>query len=135
MSQEAIELVRSTFHEWNQEGNLPPDEAFTDDFELHSPLAEEHGEPYRGAAGMHRWLHDLSERLPDYTFEPERIEPHGSRLLVLGKIQHEGLGSAAGYTAPAALVIDVREGRLARVEIFTDQQEARAACDESRSGA
>ncbi len=134
MTEAAIALVRGIFEAWNHSGTAPPDDAVASDFELHSALSEERGEPYRGPAGLHEWLHDLGERLPGYTFEPDEIDVHGSRLLVLGTIQHEGFGTAPGYAAPGAMLVTVRDGRLARIDVFTDQESARAACDETPSG-
>jgi ketosteroid isomerase-like protein len=123
-----IHLVRDVFHDWNSTGDPPPDELIAPDFELHSPLAGARGAPYVGPAGVRDWIGDLNEAYGNFRFELEDLEQTApGHVLALGRIEVEGRGPAAGLEEPAAWVIEVRDGKLARMELFHDQDEARAA--------
>jgi ketosteroid isomerase-like protein len=126
-SQDNIHFVRDVIHRWNTSGSPPPDELIAPDFELHSPLAESNG-PYVGPGGVRAWVADLNEVYGSFRFELEELDegPPG-RVLALGRIEVEGRGPAAGLEQPAAWLIDVRDGRLARMQLFADQDAARAA--------
>jgi ketosteroid isomerase-like protein len=126
--QDNIQLVRDVFHRWNTSGSPPPDDLIALDFELHSPLAEGHGGPYVGPGGVRAWIADLNDAYGSFRFELEELDegPPG-RVLALGRIAVEGRGPAAGLEQPAAWLIDVRDGRLARMQLFADQDEARTA--------
>ena len=122
-----VNLVRDVFHAWNTTASLPSDDVIAPDFELHSPLAERHGHPYVGPGGVREWIADINESFGGFGFELEDVEEApGGRVLVLGRIEVEGQGPAPGLERPAAWVIDVRDGRLARMQLFADQDEARA---------
>ena len=122
-----INFVRDVFHRWNTSGNPPPDDLIAPDFELQSPLAESKG-PYVGPGGVRAWVADLNDAYGSFRFELQELDegPPG-RVLALGRIEVEGRGPAAGLEQPAAWLIDVRDGRLARMELFSDQDAARAA--------
>jgi ketosteroid isomerase-like protein len=126
--QDNIHLIRDVFHRWNSTGSPPPDDLIAPDFELHSRLAEANGTPYVGPGGVRAWVADLNDAFGSFRFELEELEegPPG-RVLALGRIEVEGRGSGAGLEQPAAWLIDVRDGRLARMELFADQDEARTA--------
>jgi ketosteroid isomerase-like protein len=126
-SQDNIHFVRDVFHRWNASGSPPPDDLIAPDFELHSPLADEKG-PYVGPGGVSAWVADLNDAYGSFRFELEELDegPPG-RILALGRIEVEGRGPAAGLEQPAAWLIDVRDGRLARMQLFADQDAARAA--------
>ncbi|GAC1441534.1 MAG: hypothetical protein NVSMB51_21720 [Solirubrobacteraceae bacterium] len=125
MSSPEIELVRRLFHDWNDHGALPADELIAADFELHSPLADEHGEPFRGPQGAHRWAAELNERFPGFHFELEQLEQHGERILALGRLAVEGQGTAAGLSRAEGWVVDVQDQLITRIEVFTDRAAAR----------
>jgi ketosteroid isomerase-like protein len=123
-----IHLVRNVFHAWNTTGSPPDDELIAPDFELHSPLAAARGGAYVGRSGVLAWVADLNEAYGNFRFELEDLEElRPGTVLALGRIEVEGRGPAAGLEQPAAWLIDVRDGRLARMELFGGQDEARAA--------
>lgn len=123
-----IHLVRDVFHTWNTTGNPPDDELIADDFELHSPLAQAHGGAYVGRGGVLEWVADLNETYGNFSFELEDLEElRPGTVLALGRIEVVGRGPAAGLEQPAAWLIDVRDGQLARMQLFAGQDDARAA--------
>ena len=123
-----VRLVRDFFHRWNQTGEPPADDLIAPDFELRSRLAERHGHPYVGPDGVREWIADLNEVYGGLRFALEDLEEGAEgRILAVGRIEAEGRGPAPGLEQPAAWAIEIRDGRLARAELFEDQDEARAA--------
>jgi ketosteroid isomerase-like protein len=123
-----IHLVRDVFHGWNTTGDPPAEGVIAPDFELHSPLAQARGGPYVGPDGVLAWVADLNESYGNFRFEVADLEELApGRVLAIGRIEVEGRGPAAGLEQPAAWVIDIRDGQLARMQLFADQDEARAA--------
>ena len=121
-----VNLVRDVFHAWNTVGDLPSDDVIAPDFELHSGLAERHGHPYVGPEGVRQWIADVNELFGGFGFELEDVEEApGGRVLAIGRIEVEGKGPAPGLERPAGWVIEVRDGLLARMQLFADQDEAR----------
>jgi ketosteroid isomerase-like protein len=127
-NQDNIHLVRDVFHRWNTSGSPPPDDLIAPDFELHSRLAESNGVPYLGPGGVRAWVADLNDAYGSFRFELEELDegPPG-RVLAIGRIEVEGRGPGVGLEQPAAWLIDVRDGQLKRMQLFADQDEARAA--------
>lgn len=127
MSSENVQLVRSMFNHWNRDAQTPPHEQIAEDFELHSPMAAQRGEPYRGAAGVSEWIADLNDRFGRFIFELDELLERDGRVLALGRIEVEARGSAAGLDRGAGWLIDLSNGKLTRIVVFLDRQEARAA--------
>ena len=127
-NQDNIHLVRDVFHRWNASGSPPPDDVIAPDFELHSRLAEANGVPYVGPGGVRAWVADLNDAYGSFRFELEELEEGApGRILAIGRIEVEGRGPGAGLEQPATWLIDVRDGQLTRMQLFADQDEARAA--------
>ena len=81
-----------------------------------------------GPGGVRAWISDLNDAYGSFRFELEELDegPPG-RILAIGRIEVEGRGGGAGLEQPAAWLIDVRDGQLTRMQLFADQEEARAA--------
>jgi hypothetical protein len=85
------------------------------------------GGVYEGAIGIRRWFTDLEDVGPDFRIEVERAETIRPGL-VLGFMRISGSGRTSGLqvtdATPTANVYDLVEGKIRRVRIFMDRQEA-----------
>lgn len=84
------------------------------------------GRDYRGPEEVLRWLHD--EILVSWEFFqvlPERFERVGERLLVTGRWKARGLESGVELDIPASWVVEVRDGKVAYWQTYTDHGQAR----------
>ena len=101
----------------------------TADIELHTPLAAIGG-VYEGPMGIRRWFTDLDDVGPDFRLELERTETvRPGRVLAFLRVTGSGRTSGLQVTdaTPVTNVYDLVEGKIRRVRIFMDRQEALAA--------
>jgi ketosteroid isomerase-like protein len=109
----------------------------TESIRLETPWAEVEG-AYEGPDAMRRFFSDLRDTLPDFQLVIERLEPIGAeRILALLRVS--ATGRASGITAgadalggsgrdfPTATIYDLAGGKIGRIRVFLDRQEAFAA--------
>jgi hypothetical protein len=126
MSQENVEVIERAVAAINArdlDGYLA---CCTADIELHTPLAAVGG-VYEGPIGIRRWFTDLEDVGPDFRIELERVETIRPGR-VLGFLRVTGSGRTSGLqvtdATPITNVYDLVEGKIRRVRIFMDRQEA-----------
>jgi hypothetical protein len=126
MSQENVEVIERAVAAINArdlDGYLA---CCTEDIELHTPLAAVGG-VYEGPIGIRRWFTDLEDVGPDFRIELERVETIRPGR-VLGFLRVTGSGRTSGLqvtdATPITNVYDLVEGKIRRVRIFMDRQEA-----------
>jgi ketosteroid isomerase-like protein len=84
------------------------------------------GKAYRGPEQVVGWLRD--EILVSWEFFqvlPERFERVGERLLVTGRWKARGIESGVELDIPASWVVEVRDGKVAYWQTYTDHGQAR----------
>ena len=84
------------------------------------------GKAYRGPEQVVAWLRD--EILVSWEYFqvlPERFERVGERLLVTGRWKARGSESGVELDIPASWVVEVRDGKVAYWQTYTDHGQAR----------
>jgi ketosteroid isomerase-like protein len=126
MSQENLEIIERAVAAINArdlDGYLA---CCTADIELRTPLAAI-GAVYEGPMGIRRWFRDLEDVGPDFRLELERAQMiRPGRVLAFLRVTGSGRASGLQVTdaTPTANVYDLVEGKIRRVRIFMDRQEA-----------
>jgi ketosteroid isomerase-like protein len=88
-------------------------------------LAVLEGRVYRGHAGVREWIERLSEDWDVFEANQEEFRLVGDRVLVLGHWHARARGSGIELgTQPASWVVDVQDGKVARLQTYTDRKEA-----------
>lgn len=119
------ELIRTTIDAFNRLDREAVEKLLCPDFELVSPMAEIRGGPYQGHSGAHQWVDDLEENFETLESTVDTItEVRSDRYLVLGRAKIEGATSGLDYEQKVAWVTDIRDGRIRRVWLMFDQDEA-----------
>jgi ketosteroid isomerase-like protein len=126
MSQENMETVKRAIAAVNDrdvDGYLA---CCTEDVQMRTPLASI-GAVYEGADAIRRFFVDIQDTVPDFRVELERLDAieHG-RVLALVRITATGRASglSAASDMPAANVYELADGKIRRVRIFLDRNEA-----------
>jgi len=95
------------------------------DIELVPFGAALHGRVYRGHEGfLHWWEHETKANWERFEVHPQEFERVGDRILVFGRWLARGRASGIDLDIPATWVIEVREGKIARFQTYTDRAEA-----------
>jgi ketosteroid isomerase-like protein len=94
----------------------------SENVELLLPMA---GAEYLGADGIRRFFTDIEDIGPDFLIEVQRVQALGdSNVLTFLRIGATGRASGIVTGAESANVYDFIEGKIRRVRIFLDRDEA-----------
>jgi ketosteroid isomerase-like protein len=96
----------------------------TEDVKLETPMAAVVG-VYEGIDGIRRFLTDVEDAARDFRIEIDGVEEVGSKQ-VLAFLRTSSTGRASGIrlAAPQTNVYDLIDGKISRIRIFFDRQEA-----------
>src|SRR5271169_6339487 len=114
MSRENVELVQQSFVVWGQTGE--PDWATMHEaVEIHDHDILDAGE-YHGHEGFGRWLEDWSSAWTEFKMDPEEFIDAGERVVFVLRMTAKGRGSGVEVERQDAMVFEVREGMVVRVD-------------------
>jgi ketosteroid isomerase-like protein len=125
MSQENVEIVRSGYERYRATGEFA-DQIVTEDFVW--DMSNFHGWPeqqvYAGADGARAFLTEWSDAWEDWELELDALHDAGDRVVAL--MHQRGRSKAAGMPVEMsfAQVWTVRDGKEARMEMYSDAGEA-----------
>jgi hypothetical protein len=131
MSRDNTELLRRSIDWWSHaQRDRVPDDMFDPDIEISGRLSTVAGEPYRGLAGVGKWIGDIQDQFEVWEVAIEEIRPlDDGSLLVLGKVHAEGRGSGVPLDWQAGLLAEFRAGRILRLTIYGSVTEALKAVE------
>jgi|SRR5271166_2585927 len=127
MAQGTVEVFRGLVDRWNAGDrdfqDLP--EYFDPAIELVSPFSSVVGEPYRGHAGIERWVSDVDEQFAEWRIDLDDVREIDEQVLAIGTIHARGRTSDIALMFPFASVIHfASDNRVARVHIYPAVGEA-----------
>jgi ketosteroid isomerase-like protein len=133
---EAIRGAYETFPDAFAGDDEPYLDHLTPDVEWVPIMAVLEGRVYRGHDGVRQWFRDLRHSWEVFTPVPEEIHVLGDdNYLVLGYWNACARGSGVELSKqPAAWLQHRREGKIDRLQTFTDQEEALKAAESLRVG-
>jgi ketosteroid isomerase-like protein len=115
------ELVRRTFDRWSRGDRALRSEEIDPEAEVVSQLANQ---VFRGYDGIRRWIADVLDAFDEWAMDiHDTIETPEGRLLVIGRARLRGRESGVDLDVPCAWIIDFRDGRMRRLEIFLNRLE------------
>jgi ketosteroid isomerase-like protein len=84
------------------------------------------GKAYRGHDGiLDWWRNDIRATWEVFEVHPEHFRRVGDQLLVTGRWTARGTASSVDLDIPASWVIEVRDGKIAYWQTYTDHEQAR----------
>ena len=125
MSTENVEIVRRLFNLWKEGPSDVPTDLVAPEIEFVSPLTNLRGRPYRGYDDARQWLQDISEQFERWEYTLDEIKEVRDRVLALGHVHLTGRGSGVSLDQEGGWLLDFApDGRISRMQVFTDQSEA-----------
>ena len=129
MSRENVEIVRALIGLWNtrDRGALARSLADYCDpaIELEGPLSSVIGEPYRGYAGIERWMSDLDEQFAEWRISIDDMRQEADQVIAVVAVNATGRASDIALHFPSAAVAEFgHDHRVTRVRIYSDVDEA-----------
>jgi len=124
MSQEYVELVERAVAAVNARDIDAYLAGCTEDIELCMPVAAVAG-VYEGRDGIERFFADIEDAGPDFRIDIERAQAiGGDRVLAFLRTTFTGRASGVPADARTANIYDFDAGKIRRVRIFLNRQEA-----------
>ena len=122
MSQENVELVERAIAAINARDIDAYLACCTKNVELVLPMV---GAQYWAADGIRRFFTDIEDTGPDFRIEVQRAEAVGTdQVLAYLRISSHGRVSGIATDSDSANVYDLAAGKIKRVRIFLDRDEA-----------
>jgi uncharacterized protein len=123
MSQENVEIVRRIFDGWSRGDFSVGADLVTPDFECQQHAeAVEPGSRRGDAVGDS--MRKIFEIYSDFRVEAEEFIDAGERVLVVARSRAVARGSGVAVDQPFWFVWTLRDGRLARHEVYADRRAA-----------
>jgi ketosteroid isomerase-like protein len=127
MSQENVEVMRAALDAFNRRDGDAFDALLATDAEIIPARAAIEDALYRGPTAGSQYCVAVDERWEDLRWEVHDIRDGGEWVLALGHICGRGRASGAVIDAAAGWVAELRVGKIARFQTFSDQAAARDA--------
>jgi ketosteroid isomerase-like protein len=122
VSQESVEAVQRGFAVWGETGE--PDWAtMHEQIEVHDHDIMDAGE-YRGHEGFRRWLTDWASAWSSFSMDPEEFIDAGERVVVVLRMRATGRGSGVDVERQDAIVFEVRDDMIVRVDYYNNRAQA-----------
>jgi ketosteroid isomerase-like protein len=122
MSQENVELVQRLLEAFIATGE-PSWESLHEEIEAHDHDVVDAGE-YRGHAGFGRWLENWDVAWAEFSIAPEEFLDAGERVVSVFRMEATGRGSGVPVERQDAMVWEVRDGRVVRLDYYNDRAQA-----------
>jgi ketosteroid isomerase-like protein len=121
MSQESVEIVRRFL-----EGDVDEALALADPDIVWNPIEEL---PSQGHAALRASFARWTAEWDDYEVLPEEFDDRGEHVVVTVRIRARGRGSGAEVEARFYDLYTVRDGKIVRMEQFTERDQALEAVE------
>jgi ketosteroid isomerase-like protein len=122
MSQQNVQLVQDSLESFAATGE-PPWDLIHEQVEVHDHDIMDADE-YRGHAGFGRWLGDWAAAWSEYTMQPEEFLDAGERVVAFILQKTTGHGSGISLERHDAMVFEVRDAKIVRVDYYNDRAQA-----------
>ena len=125
MSRENVEVVERLAPAFNRRDLTAFFELLDPDVEWVPLLAVLEGRVYRGHEEVRQWIEDLAMDWEFFEVYYDELHDLGDQVLALGGWR--GRGRASGVELgdwPATWLLDLQDGKVARLRTFTDRAEA-----------
>jgi hypothetical protein len=125
MSQENVEIVKGAIAAVNERDIERYLSYCTEDVQLQTPWADIAG-VYEGPDEIRRFFTDIEDTQPDFWLKLERLDSIGAdRVLAFLRTNTTGRVTGIGVAdLPTANIYDLVDGKIRRIRIFPDRQEA-----------
>jgi ketosteroid isomerase-like protein len=124
MARETEEFVRSMFDRFNGGEQLPSADAWHADGVYVNSSDDPDPGTHRGLDAITKQFQTWIEAYPDLRVDPLEIVVNGDRVLVWARWSGRGAGSGVPIEMEMAQVITIDDGKIRRIEEYTDRGEA-----------
>ena len=121
------DLARTLVERWNAGDIDGVVDLYTDDTVMYAGEEWPDQTVYRGHDGVRANIEQWRSVWESSSVELERLESHGDRVVASGAWVTRGRASGVSGRMPFVILLNVRDGKIATLEWFTDHSDAVAA--------
>jgi ketosteroid isomerase-like protein len=122
MSQQNVETVKRRFEHFMATGELPWD-LFDQEVAVYDHDTPDQG-AYQGHEGVTRWLEDWGAAWAEWGIEPDEFIDAGDSVVIFIRMDTKGRGSGIEVQREDALVYEIRDGMITRIDYYNDRRQA-----------
>jgi ketosteroid isomerase-like protein len=89
------------------------------------------GGSYRGHEGIRQFFEDLDEEWENRVIRNEDFRERDDSVLLLGEFEARGKASGVEMHSPVAWLFELRDGKVMRMQAYSNQEEALRAITDS----
>jgi ketosteroid isomerase-like protein len=130
MTSESVELVSRAFSAFNRRDEAELLSLCHADIEWIPMRSSAQGRVYRGHDGVREALADVGTEFEELRNDPRRWLDLGERVVVAGRLVAKERRGGLRIDIPAAWLCEVREGKVAYLRAFPDEEPALSAARE-----
>jgi ketosteroid isomerase-like protein len=124
MSRENIEVARRIYQAFNRRDDALLGQLIAPDAELHTPAWGPFKRSFKGWEAMKEQWDDLFAAIADFRSEPEAMVDAGDYVVATIHNTGRGVSSGAAVEMHVPVVLEIREDKLVRLEVFETRAEA-----------
>jgi ketosteroid isomerase-like protein len=122
MSQENVEIVRRFAEGWERADWTGMAELANPDIELHGTVGGvEEGRVRRGVSEIRRDFESNEEIWDEHRVEIQELIDAGDRVVIFQREYQRGRSSGVELVLDAAVLVDIRDGRVVRLQGYMDR--------------
>jgi ketosteroid isomerase-like protein len=131
-----VEIVDRAYRSWRERGLEGLVSVMHPEIEWHTPPQAPEPGPHRGREEILRVVGSYLDSFEQFLPIPDRILPAAEtdQVVVLATLTTRGRGSGAEVVMPVGHLLTIRDGKVARMQVFTEQRDALAAAGLDPSG-
>jgi ketosteroid isomerase-like protein len=117
-----VELVQELLRRFIETGE-PVWESLDEEIEACDHDVVDAGE-YKGHSGFARWLENWDVAWAEYSMVPEEFLAAGERVVSIFRMNATGRGSGVQVARQDAMVWEIRDGKVVRLDYYNNRDEA-----------
>jgi ketosteroid isomerase-like protein len=125
MSQENVQRVRASLETFVATGE-PDWDALDPDVVIYDHDIPDAGD-YRGASGFGRWLEDFGAAWSEFSIALEEYLDADPHVVAFFRLDATGAGSGVRVERQDAMVCEMRDGLIVRIDYFNNRDDALSA--------
>ena len=124
MARGKIEIVRSAMDAMRRGDARAMEGLAHADYELQTTSGLPNAGVYRGLEAVTSFSREFNDTWETFSIEQEQVSDIEDTVVILGRVKARGKASGVALETPVAYVHTLREGKLARTQVFFDHADA-----------
>lgn len=119
-----VEIVRRAMDAMKHDDTQAMNDLAHADYEFKTTSALPGAGVYRGLQSVMSFSRDFNDNWDTFSIEEQEVSDSGDTVVILGRVKAKGRSSGVALETSVGYVHTLREGKLARTQVFFDHGDA-----------